>query len=174
MTRSILLIICLAAGPAFATGELEAAAAQDEQKATSEAAPVVQISEEQDAMPEAAPVATISGDVERGRDTFVTCSSCHGTDGQGIWSQKAPRLSGANDWYLVRQLENYRRGIRGSHPQDLYGKQMTLISVMLRNEQAIRDLVAYINTLGRDGVARSGVARATPDSQSRPEAGAGE
>lgn len=98
-------------------------------------------------LPEVAPSPTITGDIERGRDIFITCSSCHGLDGQGIWSQNAPRLSGGNDWYLVRQLENYRQGIRGSHPQDLYGKQMALMVVMLRDEQAIRDLAAYINTL---------------------------
>ena len=59
----------------------------------------------------------------------------------------APRLSGMNDWYVARQLKNYKQGIRGSHPQDLYGKQMTLMAGVLRNDQAINDLVAYINTL---------------------------
>ena len=98
-------------------------------------------------LPDVAPAPTITGDIERGKDIYITCSSCHGLEGQGIWSQNAPRLSGGNDWYLARQLENYRQGIRGSHPEDLYGKQMALMVVMLRNEQAIRDLVAYINTL---------------------------
>jgi hypothetical protein len=60
MTRSVLLIICLAAGPAWAAGELSPADAQDEQSATPEAAPVVEISGEQNAMPEAAPVVEAS------------------------------------------------------------------------------------------------------------------
>lgn len=98
-------------------------------------------------LPEVVPTPTISGDVGRGEDIFKTCGSCHGTKGQGIWSQNAPRLIGSNDWYVARQLENYRQGIRGSHPADLYGKQMTLMSVMLRDEQAIKDVVAYLNTL---------------------------
>jgi cytochrome c oxidase subunit 2 len=89
---------------------------------------------------------TINGDVARGEKIFTTCSSCHGKDGRGIWSQNAPNLTGADDWYIARQLENYRQGIRGSHPQDLYGKQMSLMTVMLRNEQAIADVVAYINS----------------------------
>ena len=59
----------------------------------------------------------------------------------------APRLSGTNDWYLMRQLTNYKQGIRGSHPSDLYGKQMNLITGMLRSDQAVKDVVAYINTL---------------------------
>ena len=90
---------------------------------------------------------TISGDVARGEEIFITCKSCHGAEGQGIWSLNAPRLSGMNDWYVARQLKNYKQGIRGSHPQDLYGKQMTLMAGVLRNDQAINDLVAYINTL---------------------------
>ena len=93
-----------------------------------------------------APV-TISGDVARGEEIYVTCKSCHGQAGQGIWALNAPRLKGIDDWYMVRQLANYKRGTRGSHPQDLYGKQMTLMTVMLRDEQAIHDVVAYINTL---------------------------
>jgi cytochrome c oxidase subunit 2 len=98
-------------------------------------------------LPDTDSAPTISGDTSRGKQIFVTCASCHGPDGQGIWSQNAPRLKGGDDWYIARQLENYRQGIRGSHPQDLYGKQMTLMSGMLRDDQAIRDLVAYINTL---------------------------
>ena len=64
-----------------------------------------------------------------------------------LWSMNAPRLSGVEDWYLTRQLENYKSGVRGSHTQDLYGKQMKLMTIMLRDDQAINDVVAYINTL---------------------------
>ena len=98
-------------------------------------------------LPEQQPAATISGDAARGEEIFITCRSCHGPDGQGIWALNAPRLKGANDWYIARQLENYKKGIRGAHPSDLYGKQMMLITGVLRDDQAINDLVAYINTL---------------------------
>jgi cytochrome c oxidase subunit 2 len=100
-----------------------------------------------ESLPDSDPPDTISGDTARGEVIYRTCLSCHGAEGQGIWSQNAPRLNGINDWYLARQLENYRQGIRGSHLQDLYGKQMSLMSIMLRDEQAVRDVVAYINTL---------------------------
>ena len=98
-------------------------------------------------LPDSDAAATISGDVTRGEDIYVTCKSCHGVAGQGIWALNAPRLKGASDWYMARQLKNYKQGIRGSHPQDLYGKQMSLMTIMLREEQAINDVVAYINTL---------------------------
>lgn len=98
-------------------------------------------------LPETEPDSTISGDAERGADLFQTCQSCHGPGGQGIWALNAPRLEGINDWYLKRQLMNYRQGVRGTHPDDLYGKQMNLLSGMLRDEQSVNDLVAYINSL---------------------------
>ena len=98
-------------------------------------------------LPDSDTASTVDGDVSRGGEIFVTCKSCHGAAGQGIWALNAPRLQGTNDWYMVRQLENYKSGVRGSHPQDLYGKQMSLLTIMLRDEQAINDVVAYINTL---------------------------
>ncbi len=98
-------------------------------------------------LPETDSTPTVSGDPGRGKDIFSTCKSCHGPNGEGTKALKAPRLSGADDWYLVRQLNNYKRGIRGSHPQDLYGKQMALQAGVLRDEQDIKDVVAYINTL---------------------------
>ena len=98
-------------------------------------------------LPDSYPAATINGDVARGEEIFVTCKSCHGESGQGIWALNAPRLNGSSDWYMALQLDHYRRGIRGSHPQDLYGKQMTLMTIMLRDDQAINDVVSYINTL---------------------------
>ena len=90
---------------------------------------------------------TISGDIDNGRRLYATCAACHGQNGRGIWSGFAPRLSGIDDWYLVRQLKNFKEGVRGTHPADTRGKQMAMLSVMLRDDQAINDVVAYINTL---------------------------
>jgi len=52
-----------------------------------------------------------------------------------------------SDWYLERQLHNFRDDVRGSHPQDYYGFQMGLMGQSIYDEQAIKNLVAYINTL---------------------------
>ena len=51
------------------------------------------------------------------------------------------------DWYLVRQLENFQHGIRGTHRQDYYGWQMATMADSLKDERSINDVVAYINTL---------------------------
>jgi len=98
-------------------------------------------------MPPVEVPATLLGNVDRGAKLYGTCQSCHGEGGQGIWALNAPRLQGMNDWYLKRQLQSYKDGVRGVHPVDLYGKQMTLMSGMLRSEQDINDVVAFINQL---------------------------
>ena len=43
------------------------------------------------------------------------CTTCHGTDGKGNEGVEAPRLAGMEDWYLRRQLENFRAGIPVSY-----------------------------------------------------------
>ena len=90
---------------------------------------------------------TIDGNVSNGRSYYVTCGTCHGKNGEGNMGLKAPKLIGQHDWYLKRQLQNFKSGIRGSHPDDLYGFQMRLMAKILQDEQAIDDLIAYINTM---------------------------
>lgn len=94
-----------------------------------------------------APAATVAGNARKGEARYVTCAACHGADGRGIQATNAPRLQGMSDWYLVTQLRNFRDGIRGGHPQDLHGAQMALMAAMLGDDQGIRDMVAYINSL---------------------------
>ncbi len=89
---------------------------------------------------------TVTSDAVHGRDLYVTCGACHGADGRGLQATNAPRLKGMSDWYLVTQLKNFKQGIRGAHPHDLYGSQMRSMAAILADEQATDDLVAYINT----------------------------
>jgi len=105
-----------------------------------------------EAMPGQAQQATVSGDAERGSRLFGTCASCHGNEGQGQWALNAPRLADMSDWYLVRQLQNFQHGVRGSHRQDFYGWQMATFADALKNERSINDVVAYINTLDPEPV----------------------
>ncbi|MDH3613318.1 MAG: c-type cytochrome [Gammaproteobacteria bacterium] len=91
--------------------------------------------------------ATIEGNVANGAKLYNICAYCHGAAGQGIQAMNAPRAAGMTDWYLARQLQNFKDGVRGAHPTDFYGFQMGLMANVLHDEQAINDLVAYINTL---------------------------
>jgi cytochrome c oxidase subunit 2 len=91
--------------------------------------------------------ATVAGDPAAGAREYRVCAYCHGKDGRGVQALNAPRLAGMSDWYLERQLYSFRDDVRGSHPQDYYGFQMGLMGQSLYDEQAVKDLVAYINTL---------------------------
>jgi cytochrome c oxidase subunit 2 len=76
---------------------------------------------------------------------------CHGQDGGGNFATNAPRYTGMSDWYLVRQLNNFRNGVRGTHPDDKYGEQMGFMSKQLHGNQDIYDVVAYINSMAAAG-----------------------
>jgi cytochrome c oxidase subunit 2 len=98
-------------------------------------------------LPDTPPAATVTGDVEHGRQLYQTCALCHGEDGHGTWATNAPRLAGRNDWYLQRQLQYFKTGVRGKHPDDLWGAQMNMMAGTLIGDHAIDDVVAYIDTL---------------------------
>jgi cytochrome c oxidase subunit 2 len=97
-------------------------------------------------LPDTPAAPTIQGNVRVGMERFETCSTCHGAGGRGIAATNAPRLAGMSDWYMARQLHNFRDGVRGAHPQDAYGPQMALVAGMLRDDAEIGDILAYINS----------------------------
>ena len=98
-------------------------------------------------LPDAPAPLTVSGNVANGAKTATVCAYCHGKDGMGNQALNAPRYAGMSDWYLARQLENFKNGARGAHLEDYYGMQMGFMGRILNDDQAIADLVAYINTL---------------------------
>ena len=100
--------------------------------------------------PPAAP-ALESGDAAKGEQLFAICVACHGADGKGSAPLNTPSLVEQNGDYLVRQLENFRTGVRGTDPRDLFGQQMRPIaaSVLMSRQDAV-DVVSYIATLRDD------------------------
>ena len=90
---------------------------------------------------------TIQGDVTAGKASYAVCVSCHGANGEGNKDLNAPKISGMQDWYIVRQLKYFKRGIRGSNPKDTYGMQMRPMSMTLPDDKAIENVAAYISTL---------------------------
>jgi cytochrome c553 len=93
------------------------------------------------------PILTVHGNVARGRQLYQSCAACHGAKGQGNAALQAPALASRSDWYLVTQLRNYKAGLRGADERDTMGAQMRAISGTLPDDQAITDVIAYINTL---------------------------
>lgn len=91
-----------------------------------------------------ASTARAEGDADRGEKLFRICSTCHGEDARGKPDNQAPQLAGQHAWYLVRQLKNFKAGIRGSDPRDVYGATMRPMAETLKTDQDIEDVVAYI------------------------------
>jgi len=69
-------------------------------------------------------MAKSKGDVVLGAAQYAPCAACHGMQGEGNQNLSAPNLAGQSDWYLKRQLMNYKTGLRGTHKKDMYGMQL--------------------------------------------------
>jgi len=93
-------------------------------------------------------MATVSGDHERGKNLYTTCSACHGVGGAGNAEVRSPGLLLQGDWYIVSQLKKFRDGQRGAHKDDAPGMQMRAMTMMLQDDVALNDLAAYVTSLG--------------------------
>jgi cytochrome c oxidase subunit 2 len=82
-----------------------------------------------------------------GAAIWASCASCHGDQGQGMQSLKAPSLVNQDGWYLKRQLLNFKAGIRGGADGDTQGAQMMAVAQGLPDEAAIDAVVEHIDTL---------------------------
>jgi len=85
------------------------------------------------------------GNAEAGKSKSVTCSACHGADGNSV-NPEWPNLAGQHSGYLVRQLQAFKSGERQN---PLMGPQAMMLS-----EQDMEDLAAYFS----QQVARGGTA----------------
>lgn len=101
------------------------------------------------------PEQTVSGDAERGEQLYSVCAACHGEQGRGGEQLNTPTMVGMSDWYLLRQLEYFNNGVRGSHPDDTFGAQMVPIMAMFDDREDLVDIVAYINTFSEAGAPAS-------------------
>lgn len=90
----------------------------------------------------------LSGNLRNGASTYNRlCGSCHGPNGGGNENFHAPSLVSMHAWYMERQMLNYYNGIRGTHPDDLYGNQMAMMAKSLDGSAAITDVVTFIQSL---------------------------
>jgi cytochrome c553 len=93
------------------------------------------------------PPSTLHGNAGAGAAQYEqVCVTCHGADGRGNELLRAPPIVQLHDWYLVQELENFRSGARGAHPQDTWGLTMRGQAVLL-SDQAMADVIAYVQTL---------------------------
>lgn len=91
--------------------------------------------------------AQAEGDPARGQGLFAVCTTCHGLNGEGMKEMNAPALAGREEWYLVRQLENFKNGVRGKDSRDVFGQQMAPMAMILADKQSMEDVAAYLASL---------------------------
>ncbi len=87
------------------------------------------------------------GDAKKGKFSYAVCATCHGPEAKGNKALNAPSLRYLPDWYMFTQLKKFKEGIRGAHPQDLTGMTMRPMALTLVDEQAMKDVIAYITSL---------------------------
>jgi len=99
-------------------------------------------------LPKTNPATTLTGgNVESGKLKFAPCVACHGPNGEGNQALNAPPLAGGSDWYQLTSLQKFKAGVRGTNPKDTTGMLMRPMSMTLADEQAMKDVLAYIATL---------------------------
>lgn len=86
-------------------------------------------------------------DVTHGATDYKLCASCHGFKGEGNALVNTPALAAQEDWYLERQIRNFRDGVRGGSSDDDHGSVMSQMARGLETDEQIADIVAYIGTL---------------------------
>jgi cytochrome c oxidase subunit 2 len=90
----------------------------------------------------------MAGNATVGAAQYAVCAACHGADGAGQLALNAPKIAGQSAWYLKRQLQNYKGGLRGAPDgDDVYGRQMAPMAATLVNDAAINNVIAHIQTL---------------------------
>ena len=100
-------------------------------------------------LPDEKPAPTLQGgDAARGAAHYAVCQACHGQNGEGVQATNGPPLAYQDDWYLLSSLERFKAGVRGSAPTDANGAVMRGMAAILTDEQAMKDVIAHITSLG--------------------------
>ncbi len=101
-----------------------------------------------DSLPPTSTEITVQGDLALGQSQYdMICGACHGGRAEGNLALQAPVLAGVDDWYLMSQIEAFRAGTRGTHPDDRLGAQMRSMAGIITSDEAARNVVSYIRSL---------------------------
>ena len=80
------------------------------------------------------PTAANAGDIAAGRQKAIQCQACHGLDGLSKLPD-APHIAGQPEPYLVKALNDYRKGIRKHELMSIVVKQL--------NDADVADIASY-------------------------------
>jgi cytochrome c553 len=89
-------------------------------------------------------VAFAKGDAAAGKAKSLTCSACHGGDGNSLIPMN-PKIAGQHESYLVKQLTEFRLASRTGGKEGRNNAVMNGMSAGL-SDQDIADLAAYFSS----------------------------
>ena len=81
---------------------------------------------------------SVAGDVAAGRRKAIACQACHGLDGLSKLPD-APHLAGQPEPYLMKSLDEYRKGVRKNELMSIVVKDLS--------DQDIADLASYYGAI---------------------------
>ena len=101
----------------------------------------------------------LPGDVQRGKEAYAECQTCHRTDASGRISFNIPRLSGQHASVLIKQLMDIRSGLRVNQDmrEYMHDSDLTL--------QDFADMAAYLQSLPVAGKIGQGPPELVPRGQ---------
>lgn len=74
-----------------------------------------------------------------GNKVYTKCIACHGKNGEGKASQKAPRIAGQFDWYIEKQIVDMKTGARIN--------DVMMPTVKGLSDKDIKDVSVYVSKL---------------------------
>jgi cytochrome c553 len=93
---------------------------------------------------------TLKENVEKGRELFrENCMACHRYNGTGELVFGSPPLTGLQDWYILKQLQKFKKGIRGNHEKDKEGQKMHSLAKTLTEEE-LRNIATFLPHLAKE------------------------
>ena len=95
---------------------------------------------------------TLKGDIENGKNVYLTCSLCHSTQGWGTSDGYYPQLSGQHPNILIKQLIDIELGNRDVPTMIPFSN-----AIFHQGYQNVADVVQYISSLPmnpKNGVGR--------------------
>lgn len=85
-----------------------------------------------------------AADLDRGKEIYELCTQCHGAAGEGSKMALAPNIAGLPEWYVMAQLQHFKKGERGMDPEDTGGMRMFPMLMTLKTPEDMQAIAAFV------------------------------